>query len=306
MKGTARAAPPAILAAVTYAAIFDYPLTAAQVAESLIGVRADRDAVLRCWRRSPILQAAIERHGEFLIPVGRADLLATRARREATSRLLLARHRGLLRLVAALPFVRMVALSGSLAHLNADDDGDVDLFVITAPGRVWLVAVMAILLARLCGWRRRLCLNYLVSERALTVPSGDLFSANQILHLRPVAGHETYLRFLAANPGVRSMYPNFHPRPLLDGLAVGPAATRVRRAVEWLAAGPSLMLERLCRLAYRRYLEQRAGAWASRDQVQLAPEILKLHTASHRARVMARFDTALARAHAPAARQRIG
>ena len=64
-----------------------------------------------------------------------------------------------------MPFVRMVALSGSLAHLNADGEADLDLFVITAPGRVWSVTLTTLLRARLLGWRRRLCLNYVVSER---------------------------------------------------------------------------------------------------------------------------------------------
>ncbi len=85
-----------------------------------------------------------------------------------------------------MPFVRMVALSGSLAHLNAEGSADLDLFVITAPHRVWSVTVATVVLSKLLGWRKRLCMNYVVSERALAIEPQDLFSANQIIHLRPV------------------------------------------------------------------------------------------------------------------------
>ena len=88
----------------------------------------------------------------------------TRARREALSRELLDRDRRILSLVAGMPFVRMVALSGSLAHLNAEGSADLDLFVITAPERVWSVTVAAVVLSKLLGWRKHLCMNYVVSE----------------------------------------------------------------------------------------------------------------------------------------------
>ena len=130
----------------------------------------------------------MEHRDGWYFPAGRGDLVATRARREALSRELLDRDRQILSLVAGMPFVRMVALSGSLAHLNAEGSADLDLFVITAPRRVWSVTVAALVLSKLLGWRKHLCMNYVVSERAMTIAPEDLFSANQIIHLRPITG----------------------------------------------------------------------------------------------------------------------
>ena len=84
--------------------------------------------------------------------------------------------------------------------------------VVTSARRVWTLTVAALALARVFGWRKRLGLNYVVSERALWVAPADLFSANQIIHLRPVTGQETYRRFLEANRFVERFYPNFRPR----------------------------------------------------------------------------------------------
>jgi hypothetical protein len=286
------------LQSVLYAALFNYPLSSAQLREALIGESANESALAACYARSPTLQAAIEHADGFYFPRGRRDLLETRARREASSRTLLHKLRGLQALVRHMPFVRMVALSGSLAHLNADDEADLDLFVIVAPGRVWSVTLTTLVVARLLGWRRLLCLNYVVSERALMVSPADLFSANQIIHLQPIMGGSAYRRFLDANRFVERFYPNFRPR------AAGPAAADaakwwsiVRRTIE-IALDLTLapVYERACRIVYGRHLRRQAHTWRSRDQVRLEAECLKLHTSSHRREVMERFEDALERA----------
>ena len=282
----------AVLRSVTYAALFDYPLTLAQLHTSLIGVRADADAVAAWWRSSDLLQATIDYQDGLYFPSGRRDLLRTRARREALSRGLLDRDRRILSVVAGMPFVRMVALSGSLAHLNAEASADLDFFVITAPHRVWSVTLFLLVIARLFGWRRRLCLNYVISEEALRVDPGDLFSANQIIHLRPILGHRFFARFVNANPFVREIYPNFE----IGHHAVGPSGhLAIKRLLEGVfSIGFAQAAERLARAIYGWHLNRRAASWQSRDQVRLDPECLKLHTSSHRAAALERYDAAVA------------
>ena len=199
----------AFLQSVIYASLFDYPVTLEQLREGLLGHSATERDLSRCYASSLLLQAAVEWVEPYYFPRGRRDLLETRRRREARSRQLLADLAKPMALMTAMPFVRMVALSGSLAHLNAEGEADLDLFVITKPGRVWSVTVTALAIARLFGWRARLCLNYVISERALMVGPADLFCANQIVYLQPVSGHSTYLSFLKSNRFVERFYPNF-------------------------------------------------------------------------------------------------
>ncbi len=142
-----------MLRAVTYAALFDYPLTLQQLRDSL-DVVADEDTIVRWWRTGPLLQATVDYRDGLFFPRGRADLALTRARREAFSRQMLERDRRILSFVSAMPFVRMVALSGSLAHLNAEGVADLDLFVITRARRVWSVTLTILIVARLLGWRQ--------------------------------------------------------------------------------------------------------------------------------------------------------
>jgi len=277
----------AFLQSVVYAALFDYPLTPAQLRESLLGQTADETTLMRWHDESAYLKATVDFVDGYFFPRGRHDVLDTRAEREAISRTMLREMTGPLNLVTRMPFVRLVALSGSLAHLNASEDADLDLFVITSPGRVWTVTVATLLVARLRGWRKRLCLNYVISERALWIAPADLFSANQIVHLQPIRGGDAYQRFLEANHFVERFYPNFLPRPVQEH---GQSSWLIEAALN-LTIGP--IAERLCRWLYRAHLRRRADTWKSRDQVRLDPECLKLHTSSHRREVMERFEQAL-------------
>src|SRR5262249_34327265 len=151
------------------------------------------------------------------------------------SRAFLARHRLALRLICALPFTRMVALSGSIAHLNLEDGGDLDLFIVTRGRRVWTVSVAMILLTRLLGVRRVMCANFVMADAHLGIEQQDLFTANQVLHLKPLVGLEVLEGFVAANPFVRRFYPNRPLRPSTEFL-LPPSHVwdRAKRAAEAL------------------------------------------------------------------------
>jgi hypothetical protein len=276
-----------VLRAVTYAALFDYPLTLAQLRDSL-DMAADEDTVVRWWRSGPLLQATVDYRDGLFFPRGRQDLAMTRARRETFSRLMLDRDRRIISFVSAMPFVRMVALSGSLAHLNAEGVADLDLFVITKANRVWSVTLTLLIIARLFGWRKRLCLNYVISERRMAIEPADLFSANQIIHLRPIAGRRTYMKFLEANPFVAARYPNFRCQ---TSDLLRKAGTGWMERVLSLGIAPAA--EHVARTVYGWHLRRRSATWRSIDQVRLEPECLKLHTSSHRADTLARFEAAM-------------
>jgi len=93
-----------------------------------------------------------------------------------------------------------------------------------------------------------------------------------------------------ANGFVRQFYPNFElPDPR-------PASPQARKPVleRALSIGFAPLAERLARGLYGWHLRRRAATWHSRDQVRLEPECLKLHTSSHRASTLAKFDAAMA------------
>jgi hypothetical protein len=229
--------------------------------------------------------------------MGRHDLIAERRRRESRSRQFLHQHAGMLRIVCGLPFTRLVALSGSIAHLNLEPDGDLDLFIVTRGRRVWTVTVAVLLLAKLLRRRRVMCANFVLADSHLALEPQDLFTASQVLHLKPLIGEDLLHAFVAANPFVSRFYPNAASQG--EGSASAPlergftASKAVKMLIELVLRVPAPVIEWSCRRLYAWHLRRRSGAWRSPEQVRLQSDYLKLHTQSHRRSVLERFDAAV-------------
>lgn len=294
----------AIARTVIYASLFDYPLTLDQLHHALIESDQTPAEILAVYDGSETLRDMIAHRDGFFFPMGCDALVDERPRREARTKAFLIEHRLVLRLICALPFTRLVALSGSIAHRNLEPTGDLDLFIVTRGARAWTVTVALLVLTRLLRRRRTVCANFVIADSHLALGQQDLFAANQVIHLQPLVGAEVIEALRAANPFVARCYPNSGARapqaPLLD---VGSRSLAVvKRVLEALLAVPSPILERVCRRAYAWHLRRRAQTWRSPDQVQLQSDYLKLHTQSHRLSVLERFDEAVDRAWSAVAR----
>src|SRR4051794_20654958 len=198
----------AVLATVVYADLFNFPLERAEVHRDLIGVattRSDTESAIA----GLVEDGALVPNGKLVTLPGRAELVAQRRERRAHAAHLWPRARRFGQLIARYPFVRMVAISGSLAADNPDPRADIDFLIVTTPGRLWLVRGLAVLLvraARLAG--AQLCPNYLLTTRALTLHERDLYTAHELLQAAPIAGTPIYQRFLAENCWAASWLPN--------------------------------------------------------------------------------------------------
>lgn len=281
----------AVLSAVLYASLFDFPLTLSELRATLTVRVGSIDDLRRQIVGSLVLRRHLTVVGDWVLPAGRTDLIPIRERRTRRSRAFLFAHQRILRLLCTVPFTRMVAISGSLAWLNADDDADLDLFVVAADRHVWTVTVLMILAARLLRCRERVCVNFVVAESAIALDEHDRFSASQLRGLRPVEGHEWFRGLMVANPSVARWFPNEEPAgpfPSLEG-----AFPRVRHLAERSLGFGGHVLEWLCRRLYHWHLMRRRTGWDSPNQVRLDDDVLKLHTRSHRERVMAQHAALL-------------
>jgi hypothetical protein len=285
----------AIVRSVIYASLFDYPLTLDQLHYSLIESDQTASEILSTYLHSDPVQRVVDYRDGFFFPIGRDELVAERRHREARSRAFLQRYRRVLRLICAVPFTRMVALSGSVAHLNLERGGDLDLLIVTRGRHVWTVAVAVLVLTKCLGRRRVVCANLILADSRLTLTQQDLFTANQVIHLKPIIGDGLLDAFFAANPFIQQLYPNAvarRPRRLFDW-RLGALSASVKRALEFALALPSPLLETLCRRLYTWHLRRRSTRWRSPEQVKLDLDFLKLHTQSHRHSVLDRFERAV-------------
>lgn len=112
--------------------------------------------------------------------------------------------------IAQLPFVRSIAVSGSLSKGVAGARSDIDYFIITHPGRVWVVRAMLAIFKRLFLFNshRYLCANYFVDTRHLEIEDKNIYTAMEVATLIPMYGHASFRRFIDANEWVNRWLPN--------------------------------------------------------------------------------------------------
>lgn len=197
-----------ILQTLIYSDIFDYPLTIDELHRFLV-VPSSLSDVEQCL----VLIKGVSLKDGYYYLEGRSEIVELRKSRAAASRKVFERAMFYGRILGALPFVRMVALTGSLAMLNLSKNPDMDFMLVTAHRRVWTARAFAILfgkITRLFG--DTICPNLIISERALEWPLHDLYSARELCQMIPISGYDLYLRLFAANAWTRSLLPNANPK----------------------------------------------------------------------------------------------
>ena len=287
----------AVLKSVVYSSLFEYPLTPREVSFSLPGARLKSTEVVAIYHRSEALQSVLDFQDDCFYLRDQSLHLIKRRRRETFSRDVLVRYRRMLQWIGLLPYTRLIALSGSSAHFKMSEKGDIDLFVVTRGRKVWSTAVNILLVSRLFGCREMVCFNYLVADTHLSLQERDLFSANQLIHLRPLTGEEWMIRLRESNQWVEELYPNsLPPRDNPGILGASPLLRTLKRWKEvLLSPGLAQIYEVLCRTFYRRYLLWKSPSWSTPEQVRLDLDVIKLHTQSHSAAVMHRYHSELQR-----------
>ncbi len=277
----------AVLEALAYADVFDWPLTETEIHRYLPAPASMAQVEVAIAR----LQAngAVEREGDLVTLAGRLGLASIRPRRVRNSEAMWPVALRWSRIVSRLPFVRMVAVSGSLAVQAARDHDDLDLFLVTADGRLWLTRAMTMLVvrvARLTGLR--LCPNYLLAESALELSDRSLFTARELVQMVPVTGARVYARLIAANLWYRGFLPNAEP---LATAEPGRGRSRLRGLAEAvLRSGP---FDRFERWEMRRKSRQLCAV-SNSSEIRYDATCCKGHADEHGRRVLAAFEARLA------------
>lgn len=114
-------------------------------------------------------------------------------------------------LLRHLPYIRGAALCNSIGLRTANQDSDIDLYIITAPGHIWTARFFATLIYQVLGVRRhgkkvagRMCLSFFSSTEAmemeqLALKPKDPALAFWCISLLPLHGKKVFERFRLEN-----------------------------------------------------------------------------------------------------------
>src|SRR3989344_601355 len=197
------------------------------------------------------------------------------------------------RLLRHIPFVRSVALSGSVAQLNADDSSDIDLFIIAQPGRIFTARLLVSALFQLTASRRhgrkiagRFCLNHYVAAGLAVPQDRNLYTALLYTSFIPLFGELYTDDFWQNNLSwIREFF--IKPQqPKTNFFNSERSGSVLQRFLEAILSPIAPGLERLCRIIQERRIKQG-------EYVIVTPDQLAFHPDSKGQRILARYEAVL-------------
>lgn len=195
----------AILETLAYSDVFEYPLRLDEI-HRYLPVYIDRQELLAAL---PLMMGQMGEMDGFYFISDHSGIVDVRKRREIRSQKLMQHALRYGRVLGSLPFIRMVALTGSLAVMNVSKNADFDYMLVAVPGRVWTARAFALLFNRFTRpFGHTLCPNLIVAETALEWPLHDLYSARELYQMIPITGFDVYQKLLKANEWAKEFLPN--------------------------------------------------------------------------------------------------
>lgn len=283
----------AVLRTIAYADLFDYPLRFTEIHDGLLEARASGVAVSAALQRLQQRGIVAESEGYFFLS-DRRRLPEIRRQRSSISRRIIEQNRRIIAAIKNFPFVRGLALSGALAFENGKEGDDLDFCLIVDSRRLWTTYLGLVLLTKLLGMRRLVCLNCLIGTEELVWSERDFFVAHQIAFLLPLSGADYFRQFWAENSWTRDHVPQISlERRLAQGrlFAGDDCDNQSRRKIieTVLALKPFNLLEKVIFYFYRRRI-QRLTQHLQTDSVTANAGQIKLFTNNHRGRLKAKLE----------------
>jgi len=202
-----------ILAALAYFDLFNYPLTGIELYLFLSKKYENEqfDGALRCL----LACGTVYQFDRFYTLKNDPYLVARRNQGNEQAKELIKIAGRIGDMLIRFPYVRGIAVSGSLSKNFADEFSDIDLFIITEKNRLWIARTVMHCFKKLTflvNKQHYFCMNYYVDEQQLEIEEKNLYTAIEIGTLIPLQGDLVFERFYAANSWTRSFLPNKNVR----------------------------------------------------------------------------------------------
>ncbi len=305
-----------ILATLAYAAASDWPLTLAEVAERLIpsarvGAASAVPSLGDIAGRLDVLARAgtVKARGGLFAHADVSDTAFARrvaCEKESVRKWRLMRSRA--RWLTAVPYIRALFASGSLAQGNTGPDSDWDVFVVAQAGRLYTARLFLVAATWSMGRLRtkhhatapdRFCFNHYVTTDGLAIGHCSLYTAHGIASLVPVYDPQRMLgQFRAANEWITE-YVSATSGGAFIGREVresGILAT-ARKMLEIMLDTPlGARIEHAARWWQQRRIAREPATSAPGGRVVADERELEFHPRSFEAVALARYNTLLTRA----------
>lgn len=201
----------AIISVLKYFGIFRFPLTESEI-HRFAGTKCDRSDI------DLTLQTMADNGKVFKSDKGYYSLVDDDSwthNRETGYDLaigLLKKSHKYVKRISQFPFVESIAISGSLSKYYADEDWDIDYFIITKKNRLWISRTLLHFFKKFTfirGNEHYYCMNYFIDETALEIDQKNVYAAIETVTLLPVYNEEVIIDLKKLNkPWIEKFLPN--------------------------------------------------------------------------------------------------
>ncbi|MEP6846159.1 MAG: hypothetical protein ABI861_09150 [Panacibacter sp.] len=198
-----------IIRTVAYFDIFHHPMKPAEI-RSFLDMRCSEQELNRSLA-ALVKEKILFRSATFYQLKHDDSIAAERIKANALAEKHMIKARKIAAFLACFPFIKGIAVSGSLSKKIATVKSDYDFFIITQKNCLWLSRFMFsvfIKAASLVGLKKYFCLNYIIDESYLEVEEKNIFTAIETVTLMPMYGGRIFTAFFAANNWAYDFFPN--------------------------------------------------------------------------------------------------
>jgi hypothetical protein len=199
-----------IMKVLLYSDVFHYPLTQEEIAQrhplENVSIKEIENGLAELLEKQVIFQIK-----GFYTLQNNPTSIERRLKANLLAQKYLKTSKRIVNVLKHFPFVRGIFLSGSISKNYIDENSDIDYFVITKAGYLWVVRSLFVLFRRigLLGSRKLFCFNYIIDEDHLKTEHQSIYIATEIVTLIPMYQESIHQEFLKANTWMQAYYPNY-------------------------------------------------------------------------------------------------
>jgi len=199
-----------VVRVLAYFDMFAYPVSEEEI-QFFLDQEAD-PALLREALQQLLLEKHVFRYDRFYSLRDDGSLAGKRIKENQRAAAMMVTARKVAAFLYRFPYVRGIGISGSLSKNVANENADIDFFIITKANRLWIARTLMHLFKKLTflvGRQHWYCMNYYVDEEALQIEEQNVFTAMELITLIPVSGNGTMQKFFTANEWATVYYPSY-------------------------------------------------------------------------------------------------
>lgn len=221
-----------ILKVLAYFDIFHYPITAEEIRSYLHSTPIEKE--LQETLQQLCSKKRIFHHDDLYFLQNNLSLVNQRRNDNRRAEILLKTAYKISSFLFQFPYVRGIGISGSLSKNVADENADIDFFIITKSNRLWIARTLMHLFKKLTFLVKKqhwFCMNYYIDEDALQISDKNIYTAIEVVTLIPVSGNAALEKFYEANSWTQAYFPNYK---LITASGRKPKSSLLKRSIESL------------------------------------------------------------------------